>query len=126
MTTTLNGMTAKKKPQSSAEELAAKKLVGYATEHGLSLPGPDGMLERFAKNILETALNEKMTEHLGHQKNRVAQSRESSNVRNGTGPKMVLTYATGKVELKIPRDRDGTVELVIVKNRQRRLTEVGL
>ena len=37
---------------------------------------------------------------------------------------MVLTHATGKVELEVPRDRDGTFEPVIVKKRQRRLTEV--
>ena len=124
MTTTLNDMTAKKKPTPSAEELAAKELVAYAKEQGLSLTGPDGLLKQFTKNVLETALNEEMTEHLGHQKNRAAEGRESSNVRNGTRPKTVLTHATGEVELEVPRDRDGSFEPVIVKKRQRRLTEV--
>jgi transposase-like protein len=27
------------------------------------------LLKRFTKNVLETALNEEMTEHLGHEKN---------------------------------------------------------
>ena len=36
MTTTLNDMTAKKKPAASAEELAAKELVAFAKEQGLS------------------------------------------------------------------------------------------
>lgn len=44
MTTTLNDMTAKKRPESSAEELAAKELVTYAKERGLSLTEPDGLL----------------------------------------------------------------------------------
>jgi len=124
MTTTLSDMTAKKKPELSAEEIAAKELVRLAKEQGLSLTGPDGLLKQFTKNVLETALNEEMTEHLGHEKNRVAEGRESTNVRNGTRPKTVLTHATGEVELEVPRDRDGTFEPVIVKKRQRRLSEV--
>ena len=124
MTTTLSDMTAKKKPDPSAEEVAAKELVRLAKEQGLSLTGPDGLLKQFTRNVLETALNEEMTEHLGHEKNRVADGRESTNVRNGTRPKTVLTHATGEVELDVPRDRDGTFEPVIVKKRQRRLTEV--
>ena len=65
-----------------------------------------------------------MTEHLGHEKNRVAEGRESTNLRNGTRAKTVLTHATGAVELQVPRDRDGTFEPVIVRKRQRRLSEV--
>ena len=69
-------------------------------------------------------MNEEMTDHLGHEKNRVPEGRESTNVRNGTRPKTVLTHATGQVDLEVPRDRDGTFEPVIVKKRQRRLGEV--
>ncbi len=124
MTTTLNDMTAKKKPAASAEELAARELVAFAKAQGLSLTGPDGLLKQFTKSVLETALNEEMTEHLGHEKNRVPEDRESTNVRNGARPKTVLTHATGQVELDVPRDRDGTFEPVIVRKRQRRLGEV--
>ena len=127
MSTTLSDMTAKKKPDPSAEEIAAKELVRLAKEQGLSLTGPDGLLKQFTKNVLETALNEEMTEHLGHEKNRVPEGREASNVRNvrnGTRPKTVLTHATGQVDLEVPRDRDGTFEPVIVRKRQRRLGEV--
>ena len=124
MTTTLNDMTAKKKPDPSAEEIAARELVPLAKEQGLSLTGSDGLLKQFTKSVLETALNEEMTEHLGHEKNRVPEGRESTNVRNGTRAKTVLTHATGKVELEVPRDRDGTFEPVIVRKRQRRLGEV--
>ena len=124
MTTTLSDMTAKKKPEPSAEEVAAQELVRLAKEQGLSLTGPDGLLKQFTKNVLETALNEEMTEHLGHEKNRVLEDRQSTNVRNGTRPKTVLTSATGQVDLDVPRDRDGTFEPVIVKKRQRRLGEV--
>jgi len=124
MTTTLSNMTAKKKPEPSAEEVAARELVRLAKEQGLSLTGPDGLLKQFTKSVLETTLNEEMTEHLGHAKNHAAEGRESTNIRNGTRPKTVLTHATGEVELDVPRDRDGTFEPVIVKKRQRRLNEV--
>jgi|GEM_PF-2219788 len=85
MTTTLSDMTTKKRPDPTAEEVAARELVRLAQEQGLSLTGPDGLLKQFTKNVLETALNEEMTEHLGHEKNRAPGERDSANVRNGTG-----------------------------------------
>ena len=114
----------KKKPEPSAEEAAAKELVRQAREQGLSLTGPDGLLKQFTKSVLETALNEELSEHLGHEKNRAEPGRETANVRNGTRPKTVLTDATGHVAIDVPRDRAGTFEPQIVKKRQRRLTGV--
>jgi hypothetical protein len=105
MTVTLGDVPAMKGSVPSAEVEAAKELVRLAREQGLSLTGPDGLLKQFTKNVLESALNEEMTEHLGHEKNRPQQGRESSNVRNGTRPKTVLTEATGQVEIEVPRDR---------------------
>jgi putative transposase len=122
--TTLDVVSPKKKSEPSAEEVAAQELVRLAKEQGLSLTGPDGLLKQFTKRVLETALNEEMTEHLGHEKNRAPGERASANVRNGTRPKTVLTEATGHVEIDVPRDRDSTFEPVIVKKRQRRLTGV--
>jgi putative transposase len=73
--------------------------------------------------VLEMALNQEMTEHLGHEKHgRPAAG--SGNVRNGTRAKTVLTESTGQVGIDVPRDRDGTFEPQIVKKRQRRLTGV--
>src|SRR5215216_6880822 len=121
--TTLDAVP-KKKIEASAEETAAKELVRLAREQGLSLTGPDGLLKQFTRSVLETALNEEMTEHLGHEKHRAPEERDSSNIRNGTRPKTVLTEATGQVEIEVPRDRDGSFEPQIVKKRQRRLTGV--
>ena len=67
MNATLEDVT-KKKPEPTAEQLAAEELVRLAREQGLSLTGPDGLLKQFTKTVLETALNEEMTEHLGHEK----------------------------------------------------------
>jgi putative transposase len=124
MTTTLSGVTAKKRPEPSAEEAAARELVRMAKEQGLSLTGPDGLLKQITKSVLETALNEEMTEHLGHEKNRAPAERGSGNVRNGNRRKTVLTSTAGAVPIEVPRDRDGTFEPVIVKKRQRRLSDV--
>jgi hypothetical protein len=69
MTATLDDVTSrKKKPEPSAEELAAAELVRLAKEQVLSLTGPDGLLKQLTKTVLETALNEEMTEHLGYAK----------------------------------------------------------
>ena len=64
VTTTLNDV-ARKKAEPSAEQQAAVELVRLAKEQGLSLTGPDGLLKQLTKTVLETSLNEEMTEHLG-------------------------------------------------------------
>jgi transposase-like protein len=123
MTATLDDMSKKIKREPTAEELAAEEMVRRAREQGLSLTGPDGLLKQLTKTVLETALNQEMTEHLGHEKHGLA-GNEAGNVRNGTRPKTVLTEGSGQVGLEVPRDRDGTFEPQIVHKRQRRLTGV--
>src|SRR5882724_7960294 len=125
MTATLDGVAKKKDAEQSAEQKAAVELVRLAKEQGLSLTGPDGLLKQLTKTVIETALNEEMTGHLGYEKHDPAgQGAGNGNVRNGTRPKTVLTDGTGHVELDVPRDRAGTFEPQIVKKRQRRLTGV--
>ncbi|TWE15026.1 IS256 family transposase [Prauserella muralis] len=114
----------KSERERSAEQAAAAAMVAQARERGLSLTGPDGLLKLFTKNVLEAALNEEMTEHLGHAKNRAGSNRDSSNVRNGTRGKTVVSDAAGEVNIEVPRDRESTFEPKIVKKRQRRLTDV--
>ncbi|NJC74332.1 IS256 family transposase [Planosporangium thailandense] len=124
MTATLDDVTArKKKPEPSAEQQAAAELVRLAKEQGLSLTGPDGLLKQLTKTVLETALNEEMTEHLGYEKHDPA-GVGAGNIRNGVRSKTVLTDTTGQVQIDVPRDRAGTFEPQIVKKRQRRLSGV--
>jgi putative transposase len=110
--------------QLSPEQATAAAMVAEAKARGLELTGPNGLLKLFTKNVLETALNEEMTEHLGHEKNQAEPGRESTNVRNGSRGKTVISDAAGEVRIDVPRDREGTFEPQIVKKRQRRLTEV--
>jgi putative transposase len=124
MTATLPDVAAKRmQAEQSAEQQAAAELVRLAKEQGLSLTGPDGLLKQLTKTVLETALNEEMTEHLGYDKHDRAGS-GSGNVRNGTRSKTVLTEASGHVAIDVPRDRAGTFEPQIVRKRQRRLSGV--
>jgi transposase-like protein len=123
MTATLDGVAKKKQAEQSAEAQAAVELVRLAKEQGLSLTGPDGLLKQLTKTVLETSLNEEMTEHLGYEKHDPAGA-GTGNIRNGTRSKTVLTEASGQVEIDVPRDRAGTFEPQIVKKRQRRLNGV--
>ncbi len=108
----------------SPEQAAAVAMVGRVRQQGLELTGPDGLLERFTKNVLETALNEEMTEHLGHEPNRADTERGSVNTRNGTRTKTVISDAVGEVEITVPRDRGRHVRTRGREKRQRRLSSV--
>jgi putative transposase len=123
MTATLDDVAKKKPAEVSAEQQAATELVRVAKEQGLSLTGPDGLLKQLTKSVIETALSEEMTEHLGYAKHDPA-GIGAENIRNGTRSKTVLAANTGPVEIDVPRDRAGTFEPRIVKKRQRRLGEV--
>ena len=101
----------------------ARELVRQARDAGVDLTGPGGLLKSLTKLVIETALEEEMSEHLGYDKNAV-QGRNRGNSRNGKRSKTVLTDAAGAVEIEVPRDRDGTFEPVIVGKRQRRLSDV--
>ena len=105
----------------SAEELEiARDLVRSARARGVAMTGPEGMLKALTKTVIETALDEEMTEHLGYGKHE-ATGRGSGNSRNGTRTKTVLTETVGDVEVEVPRDRDGSFTPAIVAKRQRRL-----
>jgi transposase-like protein len=100
----------------------AEQLLAQAKEHGVELVGPNGLLNQLTKNVLETALDAEMTEHLGYDKHDSA-GRGSGNSRNGTRSKTVFTEI-GQVDLDVPRDTNSTFEPQIVKKRQRRLTGI--
>jgi putative transposase len=108
----------------SPEQAAVAAMIADAKARGLELTGPNGLLKVFTKSVLETALNEEMTDHVGHEKNQADPDRVSTNVRNGSRAKTVISDAVGEVEIAVPRDREGTFAPQIVKKRQRRLTQV--
>jgi putative transposase len=97
----------------------AERLVAEASEKGLDLVGPDGVLTGLTKRVLEAGLDAELTEHLGYERHAVG-GRDGGNSRNGTRPKTVLSEV-GPVKLDVPRDRASSFEPQLVKKRQRRL-----
>ncbi len=77
------------------------------------------MLAELTKRILERALAEEMTDHLGYESGDPI-GHGTGNNRNGTSPKQILTEI-GAVDLDIPRDRNATFEPRIVPKGARRL-----
>jgi putative transposase len=69
--------------------------------------------------VLERALGEELTGHLGYDKHDPA-GRGSGNSRNGTTPKRLLTEVGG-IDLAVPRDRNGSFSPQIVRKGQTRL-----
>lgn len=67
-----------------------------------------GALQLILKKTMESMLQEEISEHLGY-KPRDSKSKSTSNSRNGTYKKKVKT-SVGKLELDIPRDREGSFE----------------
>jgi putative transposase len=79
---------------SARERAAIAELVRAARERGDVITGGDGLLKSITATVLEAALEEEMTDHLGHAKHQA------------------------------PEGGAGTFEPVIVKKRQRRLSDV--
>ena len=110
-------------PLTPAEQDTVRELVRQARASGAALTGPGGLLKQLTKMVVEAALDEEMSEHLGYDKGDQA-GRNRGNSRNGKRSKTVVTDNAGAVEIVVPRDREGTFEPVIVPKRARRLSDL--
>jgi putative transposase len=97
-------------------------LLADAEASGTPIDGPDGLLARMTKAVLERVLDVEMADRLGYDVGDPAGA-GSGNSRNGHGRKTVLT-TVGPVELEVARDRNGTFTPVIVPKCRRRLGNV--
>ena len=52
----------------AAQRAAVRELVRQARASGAALTGPGGLLKALTKTVLESALEEEMSEHLGYDK----------------------------------------------------------
>ena len=96
------------------EDVLEDALKGLSAEE---ITGAGGLLTQLAGRVIETALGAELTAHLGHPPGGVP---AAGNVRNGAGTKTLHTDL-GPVQIKTPRDRDGSFEPQLVGKRQRRL-----
>lgn len=81
--------------------------------------GKHGLLKKLNARFMERALAGELTEHLGYAPHERAEE-PRANSRNGSTPKTLITDS-GAVEIKVPRDRDGSFEPVLIPKGQRRL-----
>lgn len=100
-------------------EEALDALMARVEAEGAELLGPDGLLSQVTKAVLERALAEELTDHLGYEKNDRA-GWGSGNSRNGITPKRLHTEI-GTLDLEVPRDRNGSFEPRIVPKGTSRL-----
>jgi len=91
-------------------------LAGARTEEELA--GPGGLLSQLTKRLVERAMEVELTDHIGYEPHQEPAG-GAGNTRNGSTPKTLITEH-GPVEIKTPRDRDGSFDPQIVRKRQRR------
>jgi len=128
----MSSMQSKRRPEPGAEsqrppEEVVDRLAELLPEGALDdavrglrpeeLSGPGGLLSQLAGRVVEAALEAEMTEHLGHPPGGRPQG---PNVRNGATAKTVQTDL-GPVDVKTPRDRQGSFAPQILPKRQTRL-----
>ena len=80
----------------------------------------DAAVRRFKKAVIERALGGELTHHLGYPPGG-AKPDDTTNHRNGTGGKTVLTD-DGPLRIDVPRDREGTFEPRLIGKHERRFT----
>ena len=97
----------------------AAELVARARAEGVELTGDNGLLTALVRQVLQTGLEVEMTDHLGYERHAAA-GRGTGNSRNGSTSKTVTTEV-GKVDLRVPRDRDASFDPLTVRKGQRRL-----
>jgi transposase-like protein len=115
-------------PESAVDEVGGR-LAGLLPDDALQdalaglrpeeITGPGGLMGQLAGRVLEAALGAELTEHLGYPPGQ-APPGGAGNHRNGHTAKTVKTDV-GEVELRTPRDRDGSFEPQLVRKRQTRL-----
>lgn len=84
------------------------------------LMGKNGAIKNLMKHALESMLDAELSNHLGYEKHS-PDGDNSGNSRNGKSRKTVKNEQ-GKIEIEVPRDRNGSFDPVVVKKYQ---TTVG-
>lgn len=116
-------MPRKPKPATADAPLApipSEILDQFVGQEPLTPEELDAVVRRFKKAIIERALGGELTHHLGYALG-AAKPDDTSNHRNGTSGKTVLTD-DGPLALDVPRDRAGTFEPRLIGKHERRFT----
>jgi len=98
------------------DELLDQLLDGYSKPEDLT--GPDGLLAELKKRLITRVMEAELNTHLGYDKHGRKAPGSDKNARNGYSQK-TLRSDDGKLTIKVPRDRAGEFEPVIVPKHQR-------
>jgi putative transposase len=105
-------------PDAPLTPVPAEILDQFVRQGPLSAEELEAAVRRFKKAIIERALGGELTHHLGYPPGGT-KPEDSTNHRNGTGGKTVLTD-DGALAIDVPRDREGTFEPRLVAKHERR------
>jgi transposase-like protein len=129
MTTTKTTKSATLEGVPDPDQEAIDRLAGLLPDEQLAdalkgldpnqITGPGGLLTQLAGRVINAALEGELTDHLGYPPGQ-APPGGAGNHRNGSTPKTVQTEL-GPVDVRTPRDREGTFEPQLVAKRQTRL-----
>ena len=110
---------AKKKESTRGENLAQQIIEQYNPK---SVADMQNALKDIFGPMFEAMLKGEMNHHLGYENNDHG-SKTTANRRNGYITKEIKT-SSGEVEIKVPRDRDGSFEPQIVPKRKKDVSEI--
>jgi len=97
------------------DEIVDQLLAGY--EDAGDLTGPDGLINRLRRRLIERAAGVELSQHLGYASGEEPPG-EQANRRNG-GTRKTLRTVDGPLTVELPRDRDTTFEPRIVPKHAR-------
>jgi transposase-like protein len=107
-------------PEPPLAPVPSEILDQFVRQGSISPEELDAAVRRFKKAIIERALGGELTHHLGYPPGG-AKPEDSTNHRNGSGSKTVLTD-DGPLPIDVPRDREGTFEPRLIAKHERRFT----
>ena len=97
-----------------------KELIDQFVTGPMSAEAVQDLSMAFKKALVERALGAELSHHLGYRTGE-ARPEESTNHRNGSSDKTLLTD-DGPMRIDVPRDRDGSFEPLLVPRHERRFT----
>lgn len=105
----------KKDDHGISESVLDELLADYSRPEDLT--GPDGLMIRLKKALIERAMSAELDHHLGYKEGEEPPE-EQSNRRNGRGSKTLRTD-DGPLEIQVARDRECSFEPQLVPKHQR-------
>jgi putative transposase len=111
----------RKQPKGPALEPVPSEILDHFVGQGpITAEELETTVRRFKKAVIERALGGELTHHLGYPAGGT-KPEETTNHRNGTSEKTVLTD-DGPLTIEVPRDRESSFEPRLVAKHERRFT----